>query len=739
MTGADVANNELGYTGKGVKVGVIDSGIDYNHPDFGGSGVNDETKDFPGARVQYGYDLVGNDYDSGNPEHDVPKPDMFPDDCGDHGSHVAGIIGANDKVKGVAPEVTFGSYRVFGCDGSSSSDVIVEAMERAYDDGMDIINMSLGASFATWPSYPTAVAADELVEKGLTVVVSQGNEGASGVFSGGAPAVAHNVISVGSVDNAKYMASYFTAAGTDFPYSPSSGSPAFSPSATFELVAAEPLDACAGLPKATAENQAVLVQRGTCSFREKAQAGEQAGHAAVLIFNNADGVINATVEGEPAISIPVGTLLKADGEKLLAEIKAKGSTSITIGAEAKRFDNPTGGYQSDFSSYGLAADLTLNPDVSAPGGSIYSTVPLEHGGYATMGGTSMAAPHVAGAAALVLQAKPDLDPLGLRTVLTNTADPFEWGKMPGKGLLEPVHRQGGGLIDIPQAVQTAVTVEASKISLGEGEAGPVTTTLKVTNSSNTAKTFRLGVKHGVATYGKTSSDFGFYALEADVQFSADSVTVPAGKTATVKVTIGEDFGEDGAIYGGWVTLTNDTEAFSVPFAGLSGDYQALTALEYAHLTKVIDDKGNLDIAEPMHQYSMVGDDLPAIFFNITFPVQSIHVDVYKANADGSKGQLVHKNFHNFATLTDEGRFKSGIALPWDGTYKGNNGKNGKLRRVANGDYILEMRVLKALGDPNNPAHWETWDSPAFTVQYGDGADTSTGNGPKPGKGKGRKG
>lgn len=90
LTGADVANEELGYTGTGIKVGIIDSGIDYNHPDFGGSGTNDETLDFPGERVKYGYDFVGDAYDSGStdPAINTPRPDQFPDDCGGHGTHV---------------------------------------------------------------------------------------------------------------------------------------------------------------------------------------------------------------------------------------------------------------------------------------------------------------------------------------------------------------------------------------------------------------------------------------------------------------------------------------------------------------------------------------------------------------------------------------------------------------------------------------------------------------------------
>ena len=448
-----------------------------------------------------------------------------------------------------------------------------------------------------------------------------------------------------------------------------------------------------------------------------------------------------TVEGDPAITIPAVSVLQADGAALYAEIAANGgSTTLTFAEEPKRFDNPTGGYQSDFSSWGLAADLTLKPDVSAPGGSIYSTYPLEGGGYASMGGTSMAAPHVAGAAALLLEARPELDPFEVRTVLTNTANPFEFSLDPGSTLPEPVARQGAGMIDIPHAITTSTFVEPQKISLGEGENGPVTTTISVRNSSDAEVTYQLGVSHGVGVYG-TSTDFDYYLLDADVEFSANTLTVPAGGTATAEVVIGESFGVDGAIFGGWVTLTSTTEQLVIPFAGLSGDYQALQTLTQADLAYA--DGGSAFIAAPWRTYTMVNGDYPYIALNLDYPAAGLYVDVYKANADGSKGAKVHSNFINYLTEVDLGRFSGVQVLAWDGTYQGNNG-NDKLRRVADGDYVLEVRVLKALGDPGNPDHWETADTVPFTIDYADGADTGAGNGPAPkkdnpnkGKGKGK--
>src|SRR5699024_6312005 len=122
-------------------------------------------------------------------------------------------------------------------------------------------------------------------------------------------------------------------------------------------------------------------------------------------------------------------------------------------------------------------------------------------------------------------------------------------------------------------------------------------------------------------------------------------------------------------------------------------------------------------------------DYPYIYFDLDYPVSALYFDIYKANPDGTKGKKVHNNFINYVSILEQGRL-SGATIAWDGTYQGNNGKgNNKVRRVADGDYVLEVRVLKALGDPSNPDHWETWDSTPITIAYGEGADTSAGNGP----------
>ncbi len=717
MTGADIAQNELGLDGSGVRVAVMDTGVDFDHPDFGGNGTNGSTV-FPTSRVVAGWDFVGDDFnaDSSSPSYNpVASPDPNPDDCNGHGTHVAGIIGASGVVTGVAPNVSLGAYRVFGCEGSTTADIMLAAMERAQDDDMDVLNMSIGSTYQ-WPEYPTAKAASRLVKKGMVVVASAGNSGGTGMYSTGAPSVGDDVIAVASFDNTHILSPSFTVSPDDLAigYNPATGSP--TPPATGSAplartgTAASTADGCAALPAGSLSGHVALIRRGSCSFYIKASNAQAAGATGVVLYNNAPGGLNATVAGEPAITIPVVGIFAVDGNVIDSRL-ADGPVELTWSGMGT-FPNPTGGLISEFSAYGMSPDLQLKPDIGAPGGAIYSTYPLEGGGYATISGTSMSSPHVAGAVALLLQAEPRTRSREVAAILQNTAEPKPWSLAPGIGLLDHAHRQGAGMLQIDDAVVTAMRVTPGKLSLGESEAGPTHRTLELHNEGRSAVTYTLSSVNAVSTGADTFVP-SFFGSDASALFATGSLTLEGRARAKVGVTITPPTGPVGGQYGGYLVLTPDdgSATLRVPFAGYVGDYQARQVL--APTANGFPWMASLSGGSYFNQpdgatYSMVGNDIP--FFLVHFAHQSreVRMEVFDANS-GRRWHTAFETEYFGRNSTANGFF----ALAWDGITTVGTGRHSFV--VPDGQYLMQVSVLKALGDKNNPDHWERWDSPVITI------------------------
>jgi minor extracellular serine protease Vpr len=732
MTGASVAQNTLGLTGAGVKVAVMDTGIDIDHPDFGGSGVNGTTP-FPNNRITHGYDFVGDAFNadpssaSYNPN---PTPDARPDDCGGHGTHVAGIVGANGTAKGVAPGASLGAYRVFGCAGSTTSDIMIEAMERALADGMHVLNMSIGASFQ-WPQYPTAQAATRLVNKGMVVVTSIGNSGASGLYTASAPGVGQKVIGTASFDNlvATLPAFTVTPGGELIGFNRASGAPVAPASGSLPMsrtgTTASTADACSPLPAGSLAGTAVLIRRGTCGFYVKAFNAQSAGAAAVVLYNNAAGELNPTVAGTPPITIPVVAVNAVNGALLDGRIAA-GPTTLTWGTGSVSSAQATGGLISSFSSYGMAPDLTLKPDIGAPGGAIFSTVPLELGAYGSNSGTSMASPHVAGSVALLLQARPKTNAQDVRAILQNHADPKAWWGNPGLGFLDNVHRQGAGMLDVVGAVTGTTRVEPSKIAAGESQSGPYPQTLTIRNSGASPVTYHLSSVNALSTGANTFTPT-FSLSDASVAFSAPSVVVPANGSATVTATITPASAPAGGVYGGYVVLTDAADAaksLRVPFAGYVGDYQARAVLTggFPYLgrltacTILLGDEcalgGSFAVFPGGNAYTMADAfNLPNLLVHLDHQVRRLRVEVFDAASGAAMGRIVDDEYVG-RNSTATGFF----AYPWDGTTFRGNGKNAnQWAALPNGSYVARLSVLKALGDSADPTHWESWTSPVITI------------------------
>ncbi|WP_033543252.1 S8 family peptidase [Planococcus sp. CAU13] len=436
-----------GYTGEGVTVAVLDTGVDYTHPDLAH------------AFGDYkGWDFVDNDND---PQE---TPDGDPRGAStNHGSHVAGTIAANGQIKGVAPDATLLAYRVLGPGGRGTTANVIAGIERAVLDGADVMNLSLGASVNN-PDYATSLALDTAMADGVVAVTSNGNSGPAN-WTVGSPGTSRDAISVGATQLPynMYTAELFTSEGVTYPSAAPMGFP--SDEALLALNEGEyefvhvGIGSAADFAKVDVSGKIALIKRGELAFVDKVTNAKNDGAVGAVIYNNVAGV-QPDVAG---LALPTIRTTLADGQKLLAELAA-GNNTISFDIA---FAKAVGETMADFSSRGPVMDTwMIKPDVSAPGVAIVSTVPTHNPanphGYASLQGTSMAAPHVAGAAALILQAHPDWSVDFVKAALMNTAENL----YDANGKLYPHNSQGAGSIRVLDAINTETLATPGSHSFG---------------------------------------------------------------------------------------------------------------------------------------------------------------------------------------------------------------------------------------------------------------------------------
>ncbi|HEY5821960.1 MAG TPA: S8 family serine peptidase [Propionibacteriaceae bacterium] len=554
FTGVDKTWQDFGYTGKGQKIAIVDSGIDYTHADFGGAGTvaafkaNNgaviEPGSFPTRKVTSGYDFVGDDYDasSDDPAKQLPRPDPDPLDCdaalgGGHGSHVAGTaagygvkqsgatydksyvastLNKNFKVEpGVAPLADLQAYRVFGCSGSVNDDIIVAAIDRAVSDGATVINMSLGSGIGTRDNLDDQ-AIKTATEAGVLVVTSAGNDG-PGAYLVGAPSTSDTALSVAAVD--AELATYPGAAisGAATAKGLIANQVALTTPITGELVdlglGCDPAD------YAAVAGKIALTTRGTCDRVDRAKFGQEAGAKAVIMINTDSGL--PPLEGPiVGVSIPFIGVSSDAGPAL----KAADGKSVTL--SPTQVANPTYGQVADFSSSGPRfGDSAQKPDLAAPGVSVPSALSGSGSGFVRESGTSMSAPHTAGVAALVRQANPKWTPLRTKAVLMSTAAASKVvgfdSQVAGTGLVQPRRA-----VTAQAYASTSTGLNSLKFGVNQlSDEYSEMQAFQISNQSSRSVTYDLSAKLSSESYG------------ADVTFSPKKVTVAPGKTQTVRVTV----------------------------------------------------------------------------------------------------------------------------------------------------------------------------------------------------------
>ncbi|MGQ0429193.1 MAG: S8 family serine peptidase, partial [Gammaproteobacteria bacterium] len=401
---------------------------------------------------------------------------------------------------------------------------------------------------------------------------------------------------------------------------------------------------------------------------------------------------------------------------------AAGPTTLNWTGNFVSFPFGTGGLISGFSSFGLTANLKLKPNISAPGGGIFSTFPLEQGGAATLSGTSMSSPHVAGGVALLLEAKPNLSPNAVAARLQNSADPTNWSLNAGLGFLDHTFRQGAGLMDIIGALDATTTIEPGQVSVGESQPEPKWFKVRIRNQSKHDIKYTFSHVPALATgpntmTGASYNVTGFFDAPATVVFDLPELGIGAGTYWDFEFSIEAHPGlPDRSLYGGYIVVTPDdgSAVLRIPYAGFKGDYQSTVVLTptvngFPWLAQLV---GASFFNRPAGQtYTMVGNDIPFFLVHFDHHSRRVRFDVF----DAVTGQAFHK-------ISDDAFFgrnsapNSFFAFGWDGTtFRGNPADPAEILTVPDGQYIVKLSVLKALGDSKNPAHTETWTSPVITI------------------------
>ncbi|HEM5038084.1 TPA: S8 family serine peptidase [Streptococcus suis] len=629
---------DSGYKGEGTVVAIIDSGLDVDHDVLHISDLStakyksereiEAAKEAAGItygewfndKVVFGYNYV-----------DVNTV-LKEEDKRSHGMHVTSIATGNPTqpvagqlMYGVAPEAQVMFMRVFSdLKATTGAALYVKAIEDAVKLGADSINLSLGgANGSVVNMNENVTAAIEAARRaGVSVVIAAGNDGTFGSGHSnpsadypdyglvGAPSTARDAISVASYNNTTVGSKVINIIGlennADLNYGKSSfDNPEKSP-VPFEI-GKEYEYVYAGIGQASdfdgldLTGKLALIKRGTITFSEKIANATAAGAVGVVIFNSRPGEANVSMQlDDTAIAIPSVFIPLEFGEALAAN-----SYKIAFNNETDIRPNPEAGLLSDFSSWGLSADGELKPDLAAPGGAIYAAI--NDNDYANMQGTSMASPHVAGAAVLVkqyLQATyPTKSPQEIEALvkhlLMSTAKAHV--NKETTAYTSP-RQQGAGIIDTAAAISTGLYLTGEdgygSITLGNVE-DTFSFTVTLHNITNEDKTLNYSTQ---LTTDTVQNGLITLAPRLLAEISGGKVTVKANSSTTVTINVdASSFAEEltglmknGYYLEGFVRFTDVADGgdiVSIPYVGFRGEFQNLAVLEEPIYNLIADGKG----------------------------------------------------------------------------------------------------------------------------------------------------
>ncbi|KAF6247041.1 peptidase S8 [Nitrosopumilus sp. b3] len=435
--GTDVPRMD-GIDGTGIKIAVIDTGVDFNHPDLLGWG--------PEGKVIGGYNFINES-----------KPPL---DTNGHGTQVAGVIAADGQVKGVAPKAKILAYKVSENGEGVSSDLIIRAIEKAVEDDADIINISLGVN-KTNTKIDRAV--NLALEKEIFVVTAAGNDG-PGLKTIGSPGRNYGSVTVGATYNNLTSSLVATLEVNEKPFTviPMVGSTKLEEPITGKIIFAG-YGKLKDFEGVDVKDSIVIVERGSdvegemLYFSIKENNAANAGAKALIVYNNVGGIflgelIHEFMDSDYYPRIPVVSIDREEGLQIIESIKDKNHASMHL------FYNPD--FVAHFSSRGPVSPFYIKPELVAPGAYINTT--QNNAGYNFTSGTSYAAPHVSGAAALLLQKNPTLHHHEIKSLLLTTVEPVS----DAYGQQFALNDSGAGRLDIEKAFEANLIIMPPNFVIG---------------------------------------------------------------------------------------------------------------------------------------------------------------------------------------------------------------------------------------------------------------------------------
>ncbi|KAJ1911405.1 hypothetical protein IWQ60_010150, partial [Tieghemiomyces parasiticus] len=761
-TGVGKVHAEGRLSGEGIKVGIIDSGLDYRHPAFGSCFKT------VGCRVAYGYDFVGDNYNGTN----SPEPDDDPlDTCAGHGTHVAGILAGDDGAfQGVAPKATLGIYRVFSCKGTAPGSAILQALEQAFLDGMQIINFSLASSTAFDNSIDVAVT-ERLYRKGVVVVAGVGNSYVDGLGMVGTPAGGPSVLAVAAavlpeqyafVFNVTYPADDVTTTTLTLERSVFQTPFAmhhFTSTALVRGIDTSGSDLLCNSSSSKLEGKVVLVQRGTCDFSIKSAHAKTAGAVAMVFYDNVDEPLSPPAFTREAL--PSFMITLADGMKLVALLNTAAVDSVTVAVSPELAATaPQGAFgPADYTSWGPTAQALLKPDVMAPGSAVYSTYPLNMNNYTILSGTSMASPYVAGVATLLLESGKHVAAGQLYSALVHTATPFT---EVNSGRPMPPILQGTGLLNITNALAASLLPSVFSFSLKHLEdtvpafKSPASITWNLTAKGFISGGYQIEYVPALAAAGFYPNGTAANPPVADTTFlpvaNISPTTLNGDKVdAATSFSLSfnpQDLGHELLMaYSGYVRIYPTSGSgvnYTISVAGYNfPSSQFPTLPPSGPSVPCLVDAATALCIDAGQSFTMQGNHTPAFALRLQTPVYRILLRVTRTTADAStasglanaatassggptstpgstllesqEGELIlPENYASFIAKNGASNGPGYYSYIWDGTIMANPEANNGTQIITapDGDYAFKL-ILYRMSMDDTPFNWT---SPSFTIR-----------------------